>query len=119
MNQLGIPHQDELVQFYQNYMSGRFSANQGNIAPLPIILQGHKLFIVSYSEHFIFATDGLKGEDGVSALIITLFGNQFVIKTFSPKENYAKILNSLLELQQILQNTIKIWMKNVFINNKN
>ena len=101
MIQMGIPHQDELVQFYQNYMQAKFSAN--NISALkPIILMGHKLFVINYTEQFIFATDGLKTENGVSALIVTLFGNQFLVKTFSPKENYSKILSALLELQEIL-----------------
>ena len=97
MVQMGIPHQDELVQFYQNYMQAKFSVNN-NSAPKPIILMGHKLFVMSYTQQFIFATDGLKTENGVSALILTLFGNQFLVKTFAPKENYGKILSAMLEL---------------------
>lgn len=81
-------------------MSAKFTTNNtNNIAPKPIIMLGHKLFIVDYNELFIHATDGLNTENGVSVLIFILFGNQFMLKTFTPKENYSKILGAMLELQ--------------------
>lgn len=68
MTKMGIPHQSELIKFYEDYMQGRYSSNHHKFPPQPLILLGHKLFVVQYTPDLLYATDGLNSPDSVNLI---------------------------------------------------
>ena len=87
--QMGIPHQCELLQFYEDYLHSRFSSNQKRRPVLPpkdIKMLGHKLFVVQYQNGLLNAIDGLS-QDSINLLALpiqTMPGSsiQFIIKIY-------------------------------------
>jgi hypothetical protein len=88
MFKMGVPHQSELIKFYEDYMQGRYSSNQSKLPPQPIILLGHKLFVVQYTPDLLHATDGLNSPDSVNLIAMPIQSNQmgsstqFLIRIF-------------------------------------
>ena len=87
--QMGIPHQCELLQFYEDYLHSRFSSDQKRrpvMPPKDIKMLGHKMFVVQYQTGLLNAIDGLS-EDSINLLALpiqTMPGSsiQFIIKIY-------------------------------------
>ena len=75
-NKLRIPHQSELVKFYEDFMQAKYSSK--DMPPKPIYMLKHKLFVVQYQEELLNAIDGMNTEDSINLLalpIIRMYGS--------------------------------------------
>ena len=68
--QLKIPHQSELVQFYEDFLQAKYSSK--DMPPKPIYMAKHKLFVVQYQEEFLNAIDGLNTEESINLLALPI-----------------------------------------------
>ena len=68
-----IPHQSELLRFYEDYLQAKYSSNKKIEVPIPpssIRILNHRLFVVQYDSDLLHAIDGLKGEDSVNLVVV-------------------------------------------------
>ena len=109
---LGLPHQSELVNFYEDYFAGKYSSCQKLnksqskskdihnpfIMPNQIFMLGHKLFVIDYQQDILHATDGLNGYESLNLVAMPVMSNKknqsvtsahIIMRMYRGNENYS------------------------------
>ncbi|CDW81693.1 UNKNOWN [Stylonychia lemnae] len=96
---LGVPHQCELVKFYEDFNLMKYPKN-------PIMMVKRKFFLVQYEPDLLHAVDGL----GKGVIILPVHGN-FLIKIYDSAvtlpntnvaESYLNCIKPLMEMAALL-----------------
>lgn len=112
LRELGIPESRELVTFYEDYLSGKYSST-GNNRPKSISFMGHKLFVIQYDQYLLHATDGMD----LSLLALPIFPqtnlhsiskSQILLRFYKMgEEKYETILQGVSEMQEALSGCVQ------------